>query len=183
VKKENGKMLFSGFDCVAMRVFSDLVTKLAMQPKTAANVVRAGLVYLNGLADTDDLESNEIVYVVVTNADKTDPKYKILKHSEIKSLYDVISPSGNIQLDPFTVVPFFYSNFAIQVSMAIKEAELDIGDDNWARKVKEWKKYDIATQIVKVKEEGERLSKIHKSSIEEHKELIKRLTKIAKSKS
>ena len=121
VKQEKGYILYSGFDLATIRVFEDLVKKLAMRPETAATVAKSGIDHLTKLADTESFTSQESVYFVVTNANKIGADCKIIKNSEFDSYF-----KGKI-LDPYVIIPFAFSVFMIQEQLYVLKGKDNMG--------------------------------------------------------
>ncbi len=166
VKNKNGRMLFSGFDCVALKVFADLVANLAMQPEIAALVARAGISQLKKLVDTGGITSFEPIYFIITRAKKEGVFCAIIKKSEFDQNFEYTRP------DPFLIVPFDFSPLAIQVRAFSTIEKHNTGWNEFNRQIEERKRDQIkySEKIKSLEEENEvlrneALSK-HKAAIE-----------------
>jgi len=156
VKNKNGRMLFSGFDCVVLKVFADLVANLGMQPEIAALAARAGIIKFKELVDTGGFTSFEPIYFVILRAKKKyGVKCAIIKKSEFDQNFNYTGP------DPFLIVPFDFSPLAIQVRAYSAGEKHNIGWNEFNRQIEERKRdqTEFSKKIKDLESENEKLSR------------------------
>ncbi len=99
-RKNDGKLLFSGLECLSLQVFARLVTRLTLKTETALIVARAGYLHLKNTLESEDLELSADIFLVIHNASKDDFAFEFVSERDAQQLFSRIDPA------PFIVVPF-----------------------------------------------------------------------------
>jgi len=111
-RQPNGKLLYSGLECIALKIFAALVVKLAMQAEPAAKFIMDSIPYLEELASNDEVDTgSELTYIVLRNVTESERQIQIMSHEEIEKMIQMPGP------DPFTVVPINMKLIKLQVDL------------------------------------------------------------------
>ena len=93
-------MLFSWLECVCLRVFADLVSRLTIQPETAVIVANAGYIHLREMASSKEFGATTNIFLIIRNANKAQFEFDLVSDTEAGELFLKNDSS------PFIVVPF-----------------------------------------------------------------------------
>lgn len=99
-RKKDGKLLFSGLECLCLQVFARLVTRLTLKTETALIVARAGYLHLRNTLESDDFDLSADIFLVIRDASKDDFSFEFVIERDAPLLFSRIDPA------PFVVVPF-----------------------------------------------------------------------------
>lgn len=99
-RKGDGKLLFSGLECLSLQVFARLVTKLTLKTETALIVANAGYLHLKNMAENGDFGQSTNIFLIIRNASKNDFAFEFVSEREAGRLF------SRIDSVPFIVVPF-----------------------------------------------------------------------------
>ena len=99
-RKNDGKLLFSGLECLTLQVFARLVKRLTLKTETALIVARAGYLHLKNTLESDDFELSADIFLIIRDASKDDFAFEFVSERDAQQLFSRIDPA------PFIVVPF-----------------------------------------------------------------------------
>lgn len=99
-RKDDGKLLFSGLECLSLQVFARLVSQLTLKTETALIVANAGYMHLKKLLESGTFGSSDDIFLIIRNASKNDFTFEFVSDREAPQLFSRIGSA------PFIVVPF-----------------------------------------------------------------------------
>lgn len=105
-RKKDGKLLFTGLECLGLQVFAHLVTRLTIKAETAMIVANAGYIHLGKLLKSGDDPIFADIFLIIRNANREAFEFEFVSGSEAWNLFYKIDPA------PFIVVPFNLKSMA-----------------------------------------------------------------------